>query len=141
MAKIVHSDLAPEGKITYNIGQVTFDLTASGSYESDDPAVISSALSHPWLKVEYDKATVIEPHFRSVGVPPADDALAGVNSVAFDPKEIQKALDAAAEVEVAQTAIDAGEDQGEVIVEGGVAQTLAADKEAAKSGTTPQEKN
>jgi hypothetical protein len=53
MAKITHSELAPAEKVVYTLANEQFELTAKGTYESDDPIVLSNAEAHPWLSVEY----------------------------------------------------------------------------------------
>ncbi len=53
MAKITHSELAPAEKVVYTLANEQFELTAKGTYESDDPVVLANAETHPWLAVEY----------------------------------------------------------------------------------------
>ncbi len=55
MAKITQGELAPAEKVVYTLANEQFELTAKGSYETDDPIVISNAIAHPWLDVEFDE--------------------------------------------------------------------------------------
>jgi len=99
MAKISPSELHPAETIVHTLANEQFKLTAKGTYETDDPIVISNAEVHPWLNVEYD---------------------------AVEPDEV----DADTDVKPVGTAIDAGENQNEVLYADKVPVTLAADKEA-----------
>jgi hypothetical protein len=128
MAKIVPSQEAPNEKIRYGLANESFDLTASGSYETDDQEVIANANSHPWLDVKYDKSEEAKPAFRPGTIDPKDDALSAANSIAFDPKEVTAAREAALAVEEDRTAIEAGLDQDKKVEDEGVAFTLAADE-------------
>lgn len=56
MAKITASELHPAETVIHALANVDFKLTAKGTYETDDPIVLSNAESHPWLTVEYDAA-------------------------------------------------------------------------------------
>lgn len=98
MAKITHSELAPAEKVVYTLANEQFELTAKGSYESDDPIVLSNAEVHPWLSVEYPEVAPDEI---------ADDDVRPVG-----------------------TAIEAGQDQKEVLFADETPVTLAADKKA-----------
>ena len=71
MAKITHSELAPAEKIVYTLANEQFELTAKGTYETDDPTVIGNAEAHPWLSVEYDAVApeeVADDDVRVVGL-------------------------------------------------------------------------
>jgi hypothetical protein len=75
MAKISHSDLAPAEKVHYSLAGAEFDLTAKGSYETDNAEAIANARSHPWLTVEVSEVAAdadgeapVEVHFPAVAV-------------------------------------------------------------------------
>lgn len=146
MAKITHSDLAPDEVVHYDLAGVEFVLGGSGkaSYETDDRAVLTSAEIHPWLSVEYPKVDLIQGQVRwNLADHPELDPLSGVGpnaGIAYDPEEIQKVEEAKAEASKSPLAIDANLDQGEAITVGEegavpVDVTLAADEDhvAAKS--------
>ena len=126
MATIVPSKLHPDEEVLHQLAQDSFKLDAGGSYETEDRGVISNAVAHPWLDVEYPDVKV-EGHYRPNAVDPDKDVLSAETSIAFDPEEIEKALAEANEVEAAPVAIESGLDQDKDISRGGVAFTLAAD--------------
>lgn len=147
MAKITHSDLAPDEVVHYDLAGVEFELGGSGkgSYETTDRTVIASAEVHPWLSVEYPKVDLIQGQVRNtLADHPELDPLSGVGpnaGIAYDAEEIRKVEEAKAEMRKTPLAIDANLDQGEAVTvgeEGGtpVDVTLAADEDhtAAKSG-------
>jgi hypothetical protein len=111
MAKIVHSDLAPDELVHYSFGGAEFDLggSAKKSFESDDREVISNAQAHPWLTVV---VTPVKPDA------PAEDLTPDVSPLA----------------------VDAGLDQNKSVTTDGVAETIAADDdhEPAKRRSTPR---
>lgn len=146
MAKITHSDLAPDEVVHYDLAGVEFELGGSGkgSYETTDRTVIASAEIHPWLSVEYPKVELIQGQVRStLADHPELDPLSGVGpnaGIANDPEEIRKIEEAKVEAFATPLAVDANLDQGEAVTigEDGAAPvdvTLAADKDhvAAKS--------
>lgn len=123
MAKIVLSDEAPQGEaVTFSLGNAE---PFQAPHETDDQVLIASAAVHPWLEVERDAEEEFAVEAPEQHIKPADDALSAQNSVAFDPDEVAKAREEAAEVN--PVAIDAGLDQSEPVETGGVAETLAAD--------------
>ena len=134
MAKIVFSQDAPSGvEVHFTFPEGEFDLGGkSKSYSTKDRALLSSADSHPWLNVEYDKTEEYAGTFIDTQVRPEDDPLSAVGpnaGLAFDPKEIKKIEDAKAEARGVENlvAIDAGLDQDTKSTEGEVAETVAAD--------------
>lgn len=143
MAKIVSSDLAPSGKVQYSLGGESFELSGkSDSYETSNPELLRNVLTHPWLSVQYDRVEVVAPVFRNVSVEPKDDPLSAQSEAARlvnDPKAIEAAEKAKLEPPVQPVAIEAGLDQTEKVVEGGVARTLAADKAPKKAAKTEKE--
>lgn len=54
MATLSLSDAAPkvDGDIGFALANVNFSLGSGGTYDTEDPAVISAATVHPFLKVE-----------------------------------------------------------------------------------------
>lgn len=55
MATISLNASAPkvDSEISFSLANEDFALASDGSFESTDPAVIGSAVVHPWLKVEF----------------------------------------------------------------------------------------
>lgn len=130
MAKIVPSDNAPSETVHYSFAGVEFDLGGSGkgskrAYETDDPAVLGNANTHPWLTVEYP---VVEPVSGAYveQLKPEDDALSAVNDSANDPEAVRAAEAAKAGTDADPVAIDAGLDQDKVERTGEVDETIAA---------------
>lgn len=71
MAKITHSELAPAEKIVYTLANEQFELTAKGTYDTDDAIVLGNAEAHPWLSVEYPEVApdeVADDDVRVVGL-------------------------------------------------------------------------
>jgi hypothetical protein len=132
MATIKTSDLAPKEKIKFSLVNDTFDLTPSGTYETNDPAVLANALMHPWLVVDYGKQAAEDPGDLHDSVPYDKDVLSAATSEAFDPKAIER--DRRTKEDLPLLAVDAGLDQNEPETVGEVAVTLAADD------TTPDKK-
>ncbi len=126
MATIVPSKLHPDEEVVHQLAQDSFKLDAGGSYETDDRAVISNAVVHPWLDVEYAD-TEIEAHYRPDSVEPSKDVLGAAQSVAFDADAIAAVLEEYAEVEENRVAIESGLDQDKRVEKSGIAFTLAAD--------------
>lgn len=129
MAKILLSDRAPSGEaVTFSLaGTELFQLSGSESFTTEDGVAIRAAESHPWLKVERDPESVVGgSYFEQVA--PADDALSAQNSVAFDVDKIRETEEAKREDLGQPVAIQAGLKQDKPVVTGGVAETLAADK-------------
>lgn len=124
--KIQSSDLAPAETVHYDLAGVEFDLSGKKSFETDDVIVISNARSHPWLKV-------IDPEIEQVvgalveQIKPEDDPFSLVNYHGNDPERIKADEAAKAEAAGHPVAIEAGTPQTELVVTGGVAETLAAD--------------
>lgn len=152
MAKITHSDLAPDEVVHYDLAGVEFELGGSGkgSYETDDRVVLGSAEIHPWLSVEYPKVELIQGRVRNtLADHPELDPMSGVGpnaGVAFDAEEIRKVEEAKVQAFASPLAVDANLDQGEAITVGEegatpVDVTLAADDDhvAAKSGKSFQQ--
>ena len=131
VAKIVHSEDAPQEAVHYSFAAGEFDLGGrKKSHETDDPSLISEANAHPYLDVQVEQVEGQAGDFREQ-LDPKDDALSAQNSIANDPDAVKAAQ--VEVVEVQPVAIDAGLDQTEPVVEGGVAETLAAD-ETSKTG-------
>ena len=126
MATIVPSKLHPDEEVLHQLAQDSFKLGASGSYETEDRAVISNAVAHPWLEVEYPDLEV-EAHYRPDTIEPSKDALGAQKSIAFDPDKIAAALEEARETVESPVAIESGLDQDREVEKGGIAFTLAAD--------------
>jgi hypothetical protein len=138
MAQIVLNDTAPAEAIHFSLAQAEFDLGGKSdaqSYDTTDPIVLANAQAHPWLTVEADEGVEYVSDDTSRQVAPEDDPMSAVNSVAFDLDEIRKVEDAKRAAYDQPLAVDAGLDQGEVVMTGPVAETLAADEdhESAKS--------
>lgn len=128
MATIVPSELHPDEEVTHQLAQDLFKLGGgTDSYETDDRGVIANAIAHPWLEVEYADVEVVG-HYRPDTVAPAEDVLGAEASIAFDPDEIQKALEENVVVEESAVAIESGLDQDKTVEKGGIAFTLAADE-------------
>lgn len=125
MATIKSSDLAPSEAVHYTLANAEFDLGGSGkkTFDTTDADVIANALSHPWLIVEFPKADLSAGVYVDQ-VDPKHDPL----SARFEGKiEDAERPDSAGETTpIHPVAIDAGEDQGEVVQSGRVAETLAA---------------
>lgn len=132
MAKITLSDLAPSEAVHFSFGEDDFTLGGKSdakSYESTDRALLSNAVAHPWLEVEYDAGDAA-PVYPDTTLSPTEDqqsALGPVANVPFDVAAIKELEDSKHPDEVATLAIDAGLDQDEKLVEGDAAKTLAAD--------------
>lgn len=129
MAKIVLSDQAPSEKVHFSLADADFDLggNAKQSFETDEPAVIANANSHPWLEVDTEGVEVVV-RYRPGSVDPANDPLSseGPNAaLPFDEKAVTAFEDSKVE-EQNPVAIEAGQDQGEKDISGGVAETLAS---------------
>lgn len=61
MAKIVHSEAAPAGEVSYSLGIAEFKLGGKNpSFSTSDYTVISDALVHPWLSVEDDSTPAVQ---------------------------------------------------------------------------------
>lgn len=132
MAKILHSADAPKGKVRYSLLQASFELEGDGAYETNDRALLASAETHPWLKVEYDASPLLAAREDDRHVPYEDDYLSAPNSRAFDLKLAESLL--VEQEAVAHVAIDAAEDQTKKKHVGDVAITIAAaDADTAKA--------
>lgn len=129
MAKIVQSDTAPSESVRYSLAGVDFELEGEGSFESNDPAVLSNAEAHPWLDVERDEKDVVHGEYRDY-LAPEDDALSAANSVANDPKAARDALPSAQGEDVQPAAVESGRDQDKRVEVAGISETLAADDAA-----------
>jgi hypothetical protein len=146
MAKISHSDLAPDEAVHYDLAGVEFDLGGSGgsSFETDDRTVLANAQIHPWLTVEYEKEVLIAGRIRSgLSDHPELDPLSDQHpnaKEAFDADAIKAVEESKVEADMSHLAVDANLDQGEEQSVGDertgeIAVTLAADEshEPAKS--------
>lgn len=125
MATIKSSDLAPDGAVHYTLANSDFDLGGSGkkTFETEDADVIANALGHPWLIVEFPKAD--EPKGVYVDqVNPKEDPMSRFFEGTVEEAERDPAAGSTEPAHI--VAIDAGEDQGEVVTSGRVAETLAA---------------
>lgn len=131
MAKIVHSDGAPNEAVHYSLAGYEFDLGGDAdAYDTTDSLVIANAQVHPWLRVEFEPEEVIGGEVLQT-LAPEDDVLSRVNSIANDPDAIREVELAKGRMLLNRTAIDAGLDQNEVVeIQAGpltIAETLAAD--------------
>lgn len=129
MAKILSSEAAPSEKVHYTFGTVEFDLggNAKQSFETNDRDALANAEAHPWLTVEREQVELVSGSYVEQ-LKPEDDHLTAVGAEidANDPDEVRKAEEAKADTHVEPVALDAGEDQGEAVATGHVAETLAA---------------
>ena len=140
MATIRPNDNAPAEDVKYIFPTVTFDLSSGGTYETDDRSALAAALAHPWLTVEYPAAEEAAFTRVSGSVLPKDDPFSALYegdtaNAAFDPEKVREAELAKADNLVQPIAIDAGLDQSEPVVEGGVAETLAVDRTVTEDPT------
>jgi hypothetical protein len=138
MAKIVLSDLAPAEQVHFSFSGVEFDLSGKKTYESDDSSVLTNAEVHPWLDVKYEAADVVQGEFHDQLAPEDDPFSSKGGSKANDPEAARIELESRWDLqdhtdEPVRVAIDAGLMQTEVVVTGGVAETLAADPESKTS--------
>lgn len=69
MATISHSDLAPAEEVHYSVAGAEFDLTAEGTYETDNAEVIANARAHPWLEVEVAEVASDDTVYAEVRLP------------------------------------------------------------------------
>jgi hypothetical protein len=121
MAKIVLSDTAPKGHKRFTLGAEEVEVP----FETNDTDILSNASVHPWLVVEGPEGADAPPSYVTT-LPRDADALSAINSIANDPKEVEKALKAREAAAVARVAIDADLDQKKKVETGGVAETVAA---------------
>lgn len=131
MANIVPSDLHPDTDVRYTLASAEpFTLGSGGSYETFDRVALAEAERHPWLNVELSEQENPTAIYRPGSISPEDDSQSAQNSEAFDPDAIERDRVVFASDDD-RTAIEAGQDQGEVkTIETGdvsVATTLAAD--------------
>lgn len=122
MAKIVLSDTAPEGAKKFSLASAEIEVP----FETNDNEILSNARQHPWLSVEEPKASTEAPPSYVNHLDPKDDALSALNSIANDPDEVKKALEAREDRTVARVALNADLDQQKKVETGGVAETVAA---------------
>jgi hypothetical protein len=123
MRKFVLSDIAPEGHKRFSLGADEVEAP----FETSDPVLAANAASHPWLKEETSAEAAEAPPSYVNHLKPEDDVLSAVNSIANDPDEVKKALEAREDVLVQRTAIDADLDQDKKVeTKDGVAETVAA---------------
>lgn len=141
MATIRASEKAPAGDLHYVFSTGDFDLSAGGSYETDDQVLLGEARAHPWLEAELDASDVVQFVAPDRQVKPEDDSQSAVNSIAFDSDEIRKVEEAKSENFGSPTAIDAGLDQGDNVSVGGTAFTFAADEAAEDEVVAPVEED
>jgi hypothetical protein len=128
----------PAEDVKYIFPTVTFDLASGGTYETDDRDALAAAMDHPWLTVEYPAADEAAFTRVSGSVPPQEDRLSSLfkdGSDAFNADKVRETELAKADELVQPVALDSGQDQSEVLVEGGVAETLAVDREVAPDET------
>jgi hypothetical protein len=96
MPTIVPSSSAPSETIHYSFATAEFDLGGkTKTYKTDDPQLISSAVIHPWLQVNYDPVEVVQGSYIEQ-IAPEDDPLSGVGSLANDPDAARATEDAKA---------------------------------------------
>lgn len=129
MAKIVLSESAPSEAVHFVFGTAEFDLGGrKKSYETNDADLLSNAAAHPWLSVERDPVELLSGAYVDQ-LAPADDhlSLLGQDVNPNDPDAVQAAEESKASDAGTLTGIDAGKDQSDPVVTGGIAETLAAD--------------
>lgn len=142
MATIRPNDNAPAEAVKYIFPTVTFDLAADGSYETTDRDALAQAEAHPWLSVEYEAVEEAAYTRLSRSVPPSEDPFSASYTgpdanAAFDPERVRAAEEAKAADAVQPIAVQAGLDQSEDVVEGGVAETLSVDRAAEEVAPVP----
>lgn len=140
MATIRPNDNAPAEAVKYIFPTATFDLDVDGSYETTDRDVLAQAEAHPWLAVEYEAVEEAAYTRLSRSVPAVEDPFTSVGpgaGDAFDPEKVRAAEEAKAEDAVQPLAVDAGLDQSEDAVEGGVAESLSVDRESEEVAPVP----
>lgn len=132
MVTITHSDAAPTEPVNYSFSGINFEIKGKdGKYETDDPFVISNALVHPWLHVEFPKPELVKGAYVQQLLP-KDDAMSAINDKSNDPAEVRKTEEAKASEMQQPVAIDAGLDQTEAVtVEAPPAPPVAITIEAA----------
>lgn len=125
MATIKSSDLAPSEAVHYSLANSEFDLGGSGkkTFDTTDADVIANALAHPWLIVEYPKADAPVGVYVNQIDPKADPLSARFEGTIEDADRPDSAGET---TPIESVAVDAGEDQGEIVKSGRVAETLAA---------------
>lgn len=134
MARIVPSELAPSEAVHYTFGEAEFDLggkSDKAAFETTDRELLTNALAHPWLHVEFDEAEQLGGEFIDNQVHAEDDPFSAVGpgaNDAFDPEKIKAAEEAKGTL-VDRVALNAGLDQDEPVFHGSVAVTVAADDE------------
>lgn len=147
MARITHSDLAPDEVVEYSFAAGSFTLGSGETYETDSRALLANARNHPWLKVEYDEVEMLGGVVRdTLANHPELDAMTqeGPNAgEAFDPEAIKKVEAEKAALDDSALAVDANLDQGEPVTVGTeetheVDVTLAADEDH-EGATDPSE--
>ena len=85
MPTIVPSSTAPSDTIHYSFAMAEFDLGGkSKTYKTDDPDLISSAVIHPWLQVNYEPTEIVQGAYIEQ-IAPEDDPMSGIGSLANDP--------------------------------------------------------
>lgn len=142
MATIRPNDNAPAEDVKYIFPTVTFDLAPGGSYDTEDRDAMAAAEAHPWLEVEYPVVEEAGVTRVSRSVPPAEDPYSaqyagpGANA-AFDPEKVREAEAAKAEASVQPLAVESGLDQSEAVEEGGVAETLAVERDETPAPLVP----
>lgn len=141
MATIRPNENAPEQEVHYSLPTVDFDLSGDGSYETNDRQVITDALVHPWLAVEFDEVDTVVYQRPEKSVPYKDDVLSAFNSKANDPEEVRKTEEAKYSETAQPLAVEAGLDQGTAeVIDNRVAVTLAAeDSDYSESDTAEGE--
>lgn len=129
MATITTNEHAPDVEAVYSLPGAEFTLKPGGSYDTDDRAVVVEAEVHPWLAVEYDAVEAAQTAFRPDSVPADEDVLGTARSEAFDPEAIARDREAVLGdgTDDHGLAVDAGLDQGDSVVQGDLAVTLAGD--------------
>jgi hypothetical protein len=126
MALIRHSKNAPAEAVRYSLMGETFELSGTKTYETSDPDVLSNALDHPWLEVDYGQVKMVQGAFVDQ-IDPKDDPMSMENDNSND-FDAATAAEAAKTAEMeGKTAIDAGLEQKVPEKVADVAVTLAAD--------------
>lgn len=131
MASIVPNENHPQETILHSLGgSEYFELSAGGSFETDDRDLLSNASIHPWLDVEYDVEETEDFTVARPSLDPEDDALSSENDPSFDIERVRAAHNAAIGVDDhTALAVESGLDQNEAVTsdDDKVAFTFAAD--------------
>lgn len=115
MATIRPNEHAPNEDITYILPTATFELGVGGEYETDDRAVLSAAVDHPWLEVEFPAVDETIYQAPSKRVPAEEDPLSSLNDRSNDPAAVEETERSKYSATAAPLAVESGLDQSEVV--------------------------